>query len=85
MSERAEVEVCIGVTMRLDDATQTLVYTSGVGAAGPKLGASGKDLPEVLRQTKAKVFRYLAEQCVLGNLTEGGPETVKFVLDLPKG
>lgn len=85
MSERAEVEVRIGVTVRLDDETRTPVYSSGVGAAGPKLGASGTDLPEVLRKTKAKVFRYLAEQCLLENLTEGGPETVKFVLDLPKG
>jgi len=85
VGERADVEVVIGVTVRLDDELKTPVYSSVVGAAGPRFGASGKDLPEVLRETKAKVLRYLAEQCALGNLTEGGPEIVKFVLNMPKG
>jgi hypothetical protein len=85
VSERAEVKVRIGVTVRLDNKTRTPVYSSGVGVVGPEFGVSGKDLAEVIRKTKAKVLRYLADQCVLGNLTEGGPETVKFVLDVPKG
>jgi len=85
MTERAEVEVRINVTMRLDDADKTPVYTSKVGKGESQFKTSGKDFPEVLRQTKAKVFKYLAEQCVAGTLTESGPESVKFVLNMPKG